>query len=70
MSKKDMIKFACDLIKDNFNKENDVITYSMSCDASKNVPLPQVNHMYKKVIGGAAPDHCLPFPQEDNHNGI
>ena len=25
--------------------------------------------MYKRVIGGAAPDHCLPFPEEDDDDG-
>ena len=42
MSKSDMIAFVCNLIEDNFDKAKEDITFSMSCDASKTVPLPQV----------------------------
>ena len=58
---------AADMIvrkhKDQFDKE-DKVAFSVSIDATKIVPMVQLNTRHKAIVGGATPNDVIDIPNE------
>ena len=55
----------CDYHRSSF-ENNDVVGFSVSINASKVASVVQMNSRYKHIVGGAAENHFIRLPEDDN----
>jgi len=64
-SVEDVASLVTAYVKKNFDRK-DCVAVSVSIDASKIAPLIQIDVRSGKIVGGAAPNHCIELPEAQN----